>query len=493
MNLTKFSKYCNWPFLMAIIFLGIWLILSMQLNTSLYMDNLEQFIWAHGTELGYWKHPPLTTWLIIGFQYLFGFHIFNTYILSFLCLSITLFFFWKLANLLFPSNIADLALLLLSSSYMLTWRAQLFNHNVGLVLTTTINVWLFIYLVQKPKVENWQWCLLGFFSALAMLAKYQAAVSLAGLFLVFFLMRKNHNKQVVNGLVLAFIVFVLTLIPHLVWIYQSDFIIAKSTFHYFNNDISWFKRTKNLVSFMVQQIRYFLVPILILLCLFINNRRNKTRIERSTIDLNSSLIIPCFYGLILFPFLVVVFLNQVSGLALSNHWGFGIFLYLPLLLAWWASNFLVVNKSTFLWLYVIFQLIGLGVFFSVKEHQRHSIMTRQVDVFYPSDKITAAIKSTWQSETNCPIKYINGPLFESGIVSVYSGDYPAVLEQGDMKKSPWIKQSSMDESGQIIISHDLSSLKGLGKVYQLPNAIQKQFLPLHDFYWTIIPPKKACD
>ena len=132
------KKHTVSPFAIALIFLGIWLALGMAINTSLYADNFEQFDWAHGMEIGYWKHPPITTWILIAFQSLAGVHVFNTYIVCFVCWAVTLYFYWRLARLLLPSHLADFALLLLSSTYMLTWRAQLFNHNVTLVMMTTI-------------------------------------------------------------------------------------------------------------------------------------------------------------------------------------------------------------------------------------------------------------------------------------------------------------------------------------------------------------------
>ena len=52
--------------IVAIFFLAIWVSLSAFINTSQFGDNFEQFNWAHSWEWGYWKHPPLTTWLLFG-------------------------------------------------------------------------------------------------------------------------------------------------------------------------------------------------------------------------------------------------------------------------------------------------------------------------------------------------------------------------------------------------------------------------------------------
>ena len=42
----------------------IWIFFATLLNESQLNDSLEQFIWAQSFEWGYWKHPPLSTWLM---------------------------------------------------------------------------------------------------------------------------------------------------------------------------------------------------------------------------------------------------------------------------------------------------------------------------------------------------------------------------------------------------------------------------------------------
>ena len=65
--------------------IAAWSAAAAWINPAQFADSLEQFAWAHGVELGYWKHPPLPTWLIIAPIRLIGFSIYWTYALAAAC------------------------------------------------------------------------------------------------------------------------------------------------------------------------------------------------------------------------------------------------------------------------------------------------------------------------------------------------------------------------------------------------------------------------
>ena len=486
------KKHTVSPFAIALIFLGIWLALGMAINTSLYADNFEQFDWAHGMEIGYWKHPPITTWILIAFQSLAGVHVFNTYIVCFVCWAVTLYFYWRLARLLLPSHLADFALLLLSSTYMLTWRAQLFNHNVTLVMMTTITTWFFFRLMSKPQAKLWEWACLGLLSALAILSKYQSMVGLFGLLISFSLLYKKNNRPNLLRLAFAFCVFLVVLSPHLYWFYKHYHMISSFSLNAVSVSRSWLERCHSLLGFFTQQLRFFLVPLIISMILWAAHHLRERGRSNEAVLLVRRPDRVWLLSLVVFPIAFVVLMNQLLGMTLANHWGFGILLFVPMLLAWYLGRVIGPEKFSFLGVYVLFQLINLGAYYGMKDHAKHSVMTHQYDEFYPSQQMADAVKETWALQTNCPMKVISGPTFEAGIVSLYSGQYPAVVEFGDLRKSPWIKEEDLALHGYVVISHDIQQLQNLGEVHTLPDSVKQRYLPLKDFYWVNIIPKHPC-
>ena len=119
-------------------------------------------------------------------------------------------------------------------------------------------------------------------------------------------------------------------------------------------------------------------------------------------------------------------------------------------------------------------------------------MTHRYDEVYPAQLLSNIVVETWNKATGCPLKFIDGPPFEGGIVSVYSGQYPAVLEYGIPVKSPWIDLAKMKADGYILMGTQPAELGSYGQVYTLPKVIKDKYPPLQNFYWVNIHPKHAC-
>ena len=468
----------------------VWLALSYSINTAQYGDNFEQFDWAHGVEISYWKHPPITTWLLAGLNALIGVHPFNTFVLCFFCLAITVFFYRRLAGLMLSQKAADFSLMLLATSFMFTWRAQLYNHNLTLVMMTVVTVWYFFSRVQKESVPNGEWLVLGALAAIAVLSKYQSVIALLGLLVAFFLMRKRLGRQDLLGLCLAFLSFSILIAPHVVWFYFNYALISKYTFHFFSFSRPWLENLHMLVGFLLQQIHFFLTPLLICLVMLMLSRdvSKQGHLEAEHAPIRRIFLLTQ----VLLPLTFVVLLNQAAGMILANHWGFSVFIFLPILLASqleWRLNAIKINL---LKIFMIFQLMSIAVFMGMKLHAKHSIMRNHYDEFFPAQMMSDIVVSTWARETHCPLIYIDGPPFEGGIVSVYSGQYPAVLEGGESPKSPWINLHEMKQHGYILMERQPEALRRYGQVYTLPSSLKEKYQPLRDFYWVNVKPLERC-
>jgi hypothetical protein len=77
---------------------------------------------------------------------------------------------------------------------------------------------------------------------------------------------------------------------------------------------------------------------------------------------------------------------------------------------------------------------------------------RRIDVRYPAALLAEAVRRDWRSATPCPLKLIVGPSFEAGMVAFYSSNPPRVLEDGDLRKSPWISADELARFGAVYVS-----------------------------------------
>jgi 4-amino-4-deoxy-L-arabinose transferase-like glycosyltransferase len=169
------------PFWLTAFAIAAWSVAAAYINPAQFADSLEQFSWAHGLELGYWKHPPLPTWLIIAPIRLIGFSIYWTYALAAACFAGTAFFTWRITQRLFGPQAAVFAVLLIGLHIGFSWRAQLYNHNTVLILCVAATVWATLRALDSGKQSSW--LLVGGLAGLAMLSKYQALVPLVGIVL----------------------------------------------------------------------------------------------------------------------------------------------------------------------------------------------------------------------------------------------------------------------------------------------------------------------
>src|SRR6476619_3444446 len=90
-----------------------WVVFMTQLNPAQFADSIEQYNWAHSLEWGYWKHPPLTTWLMRAVIFVVGASHWTSYVAAALCNVATIWFMWGLSLRLMPRAAAAFAILLL--------------------------------------------------------------------------------------------------------------------------------------------------------------------------------------------------------------------------------------------------------------------------------------------------------------------------------------------------------------------------------------------
>ncbi|WYX49397.1 hypothetical protein WJ977_19460 [Achromobacter xylosoxidans] len=67
------------------VFALAWLWLSNRIVLAPPTDNIEQLIWVRSLEWGYYKHPPLPTWLLWPVVRLLGWNAWATYVLGATC------------------------------------------------------------------------------------------------------------------------------------------------------------------------------------------------------------------------------------------------------------------------------------------------------------------------------------------------------------------------------------------------------------------------
>lgn len=156
-------------------FACVWLSLLDVSSLSAPLDNIEQLTWVRSFEWGYYKHPPLPTWLLWPVVKLFGLHAEVTYLLG---ACVTLVSLGLMTHWLSRMRGSRFALLSLLAALCITFyngRLYYFNHNTVMFAFVVGSAWA-SWQAFRLRSLKW-WALLGLMLGLGGLSKYQIAVA----------------------------------------------------------------------------------------------------------------------------------------------------------------------------------------------------------------------------------------------------------------------------------------------------------------------------
>lgn len=86
----------QWLVLVVALFALLWLTTLVSTSVSPPADNIEQMLWVQSLQWGYYKHPPLPTWLYWIPIKLFGPQVWTTYLMAALANLASIALFWHL-------------------------------------------------------------------------------------------------------------------------------------------------------------------------------------------------------------------------------------------------------------------------------------------------------------------------------------------------------------------------------------------------------------
>ncbi|MBQ7695381.1 MAG: glycosyltransferase family 39 protein [Lentisphaeria bacterium] len=203
----------------------LWVVQTSLCQRILPRDVIEAIVWGEEMQWGQMKSPPLSGWLAAFFSYLTGHADWGLYLLDQLTIICAVFFVYKLAREFFDEyGAAVSAMLLFFLFYYMPPSMKFCSHATQVALLPAIG-WFFWRGIRDNRLRDW--CLLALFAALATLGKYSAIQVLLGCF-VFMIFRPEARKRFASpGPYLAAGLYLLLLLPHILWLFDHDFLSVK--------------------------------------------------------------------------------------------------------------------------------------------------------------------------------------------------------------------------------------------------------------------------
>lgn len=215
------DKIFPYIFIMAFVFL--WSVITAMTSYNLPLDVLENLSWGQLWQWGYYKHPPLQAWLQELMVMIFGHQDWPAYLLSFTSVGLSFYGIYLIGKWLkLPGWLTALLPVGAASIYYYTFRATEFNANVASLPLWVAYIAVFLRACAYKNIPYW--LLLGFIAALGMLTKYSFAILLFSSLPSILLIKQYRPLLWHYGPYLAVLVMIACLLPHILWLKQTDFL-----------------------------------------------------------------------------------------------------------------------------------------------------------------------------------------------------------------------------------------------------------------------------
>ncbi|OXL26629.1 glycosyltransferase family 39 protein [Psychrobacter sp. DAB_AL32B] len=436
--------YQNWrPFFVFLcLYFIAWSILPAFISSSVPLDVSEGISWGSEWQWGYYKHPPLSSWILYSFYQLFG-HV-GPYLLSQLYVLLTLYLVYQLGKKVWSQETALLGSALTLAVLYYTYPSLEFNHNVA-----QFPIWAGLYLafyqsLTKNRLRDW--ILLGVFGGLGMLTKYTVIFLLIPMALYLVLPKQWPLLKQPKPWIAAFVMLAI-FSPHLYWLITHDWLplsYANGRSHEVDDGVYSIKRHFSWIGFITAQ----LVAHILLIVMFIFNRKRLVSIKEYKHNLsdNASLL----WYMWLSPIAVLIVLSLVFGVGLRDMWGMPMWALSGLLAASFiapATKLLTtikLRKALIIWLSIVTALMIVYVGFGDKIRHKPSRMQ------WPEQALAIQSQNTWQVLSSCSLDSVSGDRWLGSLVAMNSG-FPSQMISGLASHSPWMTIERLQENGTLVI------------------------------------------
>jgi lipopolysaccharide core galacturonosyltransferase RgtB len=211
------------PHLLPVILVGYGLVhvlIRLVISEGAELDEAEQLLFSQSFAAGYTDQPPLYTWLLIGFEAVFGVDILSLAILKNLLLFITYLCLFLAARIIL--NDAYLACLTALSLWLvpqIAWESHRdLTHSV--LVTSVSSAFFYIMVRLLHTAQTRHYLMLGLLLGLGALSKHSFLLFAAALCAAVLSQRDLRDRLLDRRMLLACALAGLVVLPHFLWLLE---------------------------------------------------------------------------------------------------------------------------------------------------------------------------------------------------------------------------------------------------------------------------------
>ncbi|WP_295983186.1 glycosyltransferase family 39 protein [uncultured Variovorax sp.] len=433
-------------------------------------DNVEELFWGGSMQWGYYKHPPLPSWLMGLPVLLAGRQPWLTYAAGVGCGVGALYIMWRWSLDMMPPMRATLAVLLGSLVTYHVQRATIFNHNTVQLLPMAGYWWMLWRLLRTPRAGGrFDWLWLGVFAALSMLTKYSALVQFAVGAAFIAWEGSWRDARVRRDLLRAAGVALLLMAPHLAWLLQhGDQTIgyARHSMHP-SGPLLKHVHPRPLRILLVQVAR--LSPMLLFVAWAWFTRERGAPQEQKTAhgSFDRRFLAWATFG----PVCLVLAMSVLFDMRLVASWLSTFFLPIAVWAVMVIPGLQAERWTRRGWVGTLVAAAVLHVAGSLGQawidgvwSARHGYITR---ANLPSGRIAEAVEAVWRERAgDRPLKLMAGDTWFTGAVVLHMDPDVQLLIDGDPRTSPWLPPDALAREGGMVLILDTPEFRSEGALLE---------------------------
>jgi len=418
----KKKNISNLFYLFLIAHLFVWTLIPSITNNNLPLDTIEALAWGSNLDWGYNKHPPVSAFFVEFFYFFFGSNDIAYYFLSQVFVISAFYIVWIFSNEFFQNKtLSFFSVLILEGIYFYNFTTPEFNVNVCQLPFWALTVYLSWKLYMKKDSNTAILILLGVIAAIGFLTKYLFAYLLLSVVMIFayeFFVTKTRKIDFKHYLPIE--IFFVLLVPHLIWLFQNDFVTIKYAFNRAGLvNYSFLNHFKFPLIFLIKQIG-ILIPFFVL-CYFVIK---KIKIKFDIKDKKKYFILLINF----LPFILMFVTSIVTGSKVRTMWMTPFYLFFGVLI---LSMFDIKDdeqtfKEFFKPFLILFLLspITYGLVSLISENKRTD---------YKGKVEANKVLQVWQKDFTESINVVLGDEWYAGNISYHMEGRPVWLGEINQK------------------------------------------------------------
>ena len=399
----------NLFYIFIISHLIIWTFVPTLTNNNLPLDTIEALAWGSDLDWGFNKHPPASAFFVEIIYQIFGSQDWAYYLLSQIFVVISLYVVWKFSEDFFRDKIYSLiSVLLLEGIYFYNYITPEFNVYISELPFWTLVVFFSWKSYSVNSFKNW--FLLGLFSGFGFLSHYLFSyllISIAIFFIYTFLKNKKFNFKCL----VALEVFIIMIIPHLIWLMKNDYITITYGLHRAES------LSPNILDHIIYPALYLgkqlgiLIPFWLMIFVLVN----KFKIKFNLKDKKLLFLIAVNF----IPIILIAFTSLIIGTKIKTMWMTPFYLFIGIFFVYIFQNQIKIKNLKYFFISFLFFFILSPLAYSVISLSQDDKRTD-----YQGQKIAKKIQDQWQKNHNETINIVLGNEWDAGNLSYHLQSRP---------------------------------------------------------------------